>query len=253
MKTILLIAFTVVFITGCNAQQENNITIKKDSSAVPQHGSHHFTLDGEKMYYNGIPFMLGDSIKNYAKLFGPHFRVCNRNYVWDSLGIVLMVGGGRGRELENERVAEIKWYLVRLQNDIEDRSDSCCTALYNSAAFYFSVPYKVIPEPLEFKNCDMYVSPMDKIGTVIKGCGWYKNNFFPQVYVSTNYETEEKCFYEDIRYAADMTIGYDDQSTVPLKTIEFISVTAGHIRNWTETVEGWKYTPPKVPDVKRKK
>ena len=97
MKKILLIAFTIVFITGCHAQQENNTALKKDSSAVPRHGNHHFTLDGEKMYYNGIPFMLGDSIKNYAKLFGAHYRVCKWNYVWDSLGIVLMKGGARQR------------------------------------------------------------------------------------------------------------------------------------------------------------
>ena len=97
MKKLLLIAFTIVFIIGCHAQQENNNAIKKDSSAVPRHGSHHFTLDGEKMYYNGIPFMLGDSIKNYAKLFGANYRRCLGNYVWDSLGIVLMRGGGQGR------------------------------------------------------------------------------------------------------------------------------------------------------------
>ena len=196
--------------------------------------------------------MLGDSIKNYAKLFGPHFRVCNRNYVWDSLGIVLMVGGGRGRELENERVAEIKWYLVRLQEKALVPEDSCCTALYNSDFEYFSVPYKVIPEPLEFKNCDMYVRPGDKVGTVIKGYGWYKS-MAPQTYASTNYTSDSTCFYGTMMYASTMAVGYLDEKNVPLRTIRFISVTGTSIRNWTETIDGWKYTPPKVPEVKRKK
>ena len=37
MKKLLLITFTIVFITGCHAQQENNKAIKKDSSVVPPH------------------------------------------------------------------------------------------------------------------------------------------------------------------------------------------------------------------------
>lgn len=144
---LLLLAFTAVCaITGCHAQSSEGVSSKNDTTATNIFGKHHFKFTDHGMFYNGVPFRLGDSIQQYVKLFGLYDREHWGVYTWDSLGMMVVE---RSPQLKDAgRVAIITW-LVSYPAKYADWD--------TSAQYYKNKPKYLISSPLEFEKRDCYV------------------------------------------------------------------------------------------------
>jgi len=211
---LLSIAFSLLFIAGCNAQPADEVTIKYDSTTYKP-GKHHFKFTDHGMFYNNIPFRLGDSIQEYVKIFGKYSRADEGTYpggyIWDSLGMVLKISAK-----DRPHVGEIAFY-VTFPEGYEDWDT-------NSTEYKFH-PRCLIPDPLEIEKCHILIPSNMRFKKLLQS-----TDCFYQAVINTGYQTPASSspedYFHDVYYYIDVDMHDMAEKKTPYSVVAQFSVTS---------------------------
>ena len=210
---LLIIALTVFYISGCKAQPAKDSTAVNDTTVSRQPGKHHFKFTEKQMYYNGIPFQLGDSLEAYIKIFGKYNRkIAFDCYVWDSLGMIIVPA----KEFQ-QRVSMITWQ-VSFPADYK-RWDTAGTEFKN-------VPKCLIPEPLEIEKCRVLITPNMRFKKLLSSTDCFYESVLHGLYKTTGYTDSRPGAFQSIYYYADSEVYDMAENKTPYAVVREFSVSA---------------------------
>jgi len=211
---LLSIAFSLFFIAGCNAQPADEVTIKYDSTTYKP-GKHHFKFTDHGMFYNNIPFRLGDSIQEYVKIFGKYSRADNpinpSGFIWDSLGMVMKFPAP-----DRYRASEIAFFISYPDDYKNWEINSTGDRHY---------PRCLIPEPLEIEKCHILISSNMRFKKLLQNTNCFHQAVIHSVYKTTG-SAKPSDYFQDIYYYIDVEVHDMAEKKTPYTVVAQFSVAA---------------------------